>query len=97
MWGQQQVYFQQELQLREILGEYALVAPLLAKTTVSDISEIVAASPPANETVVETPIDESLTSNVNSGTSQKTLLQSNEEFEVETSLKVETEMEAEYC
>ncbi|MGC9503148.1 protein phosphatase 2C domain-containing protein [Baaleninema sp.] len=36
---------QQELQLRESLGEYALVAPLLAKLTVSDISEVLQDSP----------------------------------------------------
>ena len=86
---------QQELQLRETLGEYALVAPLLAQTTVSDISEILSVSSPANDTVVQTPIDESLTSNFNSGTSQETLLQTNEELEIDTPSKVETEIEAE--
>ncbi|NEO54809.1 MAG: SpoIIE family protein phosphatase [Okeania sp. SIO3B5] len=86
---------QQELQLREILGEYALVAPLLAQTTVSDISEIVAPSPSANDTVVETPIEESFTSNLNSETSQKTLLQLNEELEIDTPSTLETEIEAE--
>lgn len=86
---------QQELQLRETLGEYALVAPLLAQTTVSDISEILSVSSTANDTVVQTPIDESLTSNFNSGTSQETLLQTNEELEIDTPSKVETEIEAE--
>lgn len=86
---------QQELQLRETLGEYALVAPLLAQTTVADISEILSVSSTANDTVVQTPIDESLTSNFNSGTSQETLLQTNEELEIDTPSKVETEIEAE--
>ena len=86
---------QQELQLRETLGEYALVAPLLAQTTVSDISEILSVSSTANDTVVQTPLDESLTSNFNSGTSQETLLQTNEELEIDTPSKVETEIEAE--
>lgn len=86
---------QQELQLRETLGEYALVAPLLAQTTVSDISEILSVSSTANDTVVQTPIDESLTSNFNSRTSQETLLQTNEELEIDTPSKVETEIEAE--
>ena len=86
---------QQELQLRETLGEYALVAPLLAQTKVSDISEILPVSSPANDTVVQTPIDDSLTSNFNSGTSQTTLLQTNEELEIDTPSKVETETEIE--
>ena len=86
---------QQELQLRETLGEYALVAPLLAQTTVADISEILSVSSTANDTVVQTPLDESLTSNFNSGTSQETLLQTNEELEIDTPSKVETEIEAE--
>ncbi|NET30015.1 protein phosphatase 2C domain-containing protein [Okeania sp. SIO1I7] len=84
---------QQELQLREVLGDYALVATLLAKTTVSDISEIVAASPPANDTVVETPVDGSVTSNLNSGASHTTLLQPNEELEIDALSTAETEIE----
>ena len=85
---------QQELQLREILGEYALVAPLIAKTTVSDIAQIITVSSPAKDTVVQTPIDETLTSSCDNGTSQKTLLQTNEE-QIETPSEVETEIEAE--
>ena len=85
---------QQELQLREILGEYALVAPLIAKTTVSDIAQIITVSSPAKDTVVQTPIDETLTSSCDNGTSQKTLLQTNEE-QIKTPSEVETEIEAE--
>lgn len=45
---------QQELQLRATLEDYSLVAPILAQTTISDLSEILQQSPTEEETATAT-------------------------------------------
>ena len=47
--GSAQGLLQQELQLRDILGEYGLIAPLLAQSQISDLSESLELSQPEGD------------------------------------------------